>query len=121
MLFAVANPGYSGSHIRIWKETKQSSKEDKGKKETTKRDTYYIMNEEYIMNEKYVTMEKIINDLNRKAVISNMLNPYFDQSTRPVKFCSSRRPQSRSAWRSSNGRPDRWGSVTIGVRKGLYQ
>ena len=79
------------------------------------------MSEKYIMNEKYVTMEKIINDLNRKAVISNTLNPYLDQSTRPVKFCSSRRPQSRSAWRSSNGRPDRWGSVTIGVRKGSYQ
>ena len=33
------------------------------------------MNEKYIMNEKYVTMEKIINDLNRKAVISNILTP----------------------------------------------
>ena len=94
----------------------------------TKEDIYEIKikrgHKNLFMNYKEtIYVMKVINDFNRKEVdyVARRPAPNVDRPRRSVKFCSPRRPQSRSSWRRSNGRPDRWGSVTMGACKGSHQ
>jgi len=77
---------------------------------------------EYLfMNRKEDIYEmKTLNDLNQVGHVARRRTRHFDRARRPVKFCSSRRPLSRCSWKRSDGRPARWGSVTMGVRKGSH-
>ena len=86
---------------------------------------FFVYTEEtiYVMKETiYAT--NMVDDLYFKFVIpvtAKVETLRFDRSRRTVNSWSTRRPHSRSAWKTSDGRPVRWGSVTVGVRKGSYQ
>ena len=83
---------------------------------------FFVYTEEtiYVMKET-IHAKDTVDDLYLKFVIpvtAKVETLRFDRSRRTVNSWSTRRPHWRSAWKTSDGRPVRWGSVTVGVRKG---
>ena len=70
----------------------------------------------YVMKMVINFYEEFVNSVTRQNE-----TPHLDHPTRAAKFWGcSRWPRWRSSWTTSDGRPGRWGGVTMGVRKGPH-